>query len=106
MPFASIDNYLHSFGILCKDRLNYYQKKKWKNAISDKDFSNHKKKVYRREKNPASVITTKQAHEVCELIMTGNSPTVIADILNIPRSIVYRIRDRKTWQCVSQYYLF
>lgn len=82
------------------------EKKIWKNAISDKDFSNHKKKVYRGEKNPASVITTKQAHEVCELIMTGNSPTVIADILNIPRSIVYRIRDRKTWQCVSQYYLF
>ena len=59
MPFASIDNYLHSFGILCKDRLNYYQKKKIKNlvfgnsiAVEEPLFLNRKVDLekYKREK--------------------------------------------------------
>lgn len=84
------------------------EKKAWKNIVSDRDFSNREKKVYhgRGEKNPSSVITDKQAHEVCKLMVAGKSPTAVADILNIPRSIVYSIHSGKAWQCVSQYYIF
>lgn len=82
------------------------EKRIWKNAVLDRDFSNRKKKVYCGEKNPSSVITDKQAHEVCKLMVAGKSPTAIADILNIPKSIVYSIHSGKAWQCVSQYYIF
>lgn len=82
------------------------EKRIWKNAVLDRDFANRKKKIYCGEKNPSSVITSKQAHEVCKLMVAGKSPTAIADILNISRSIVYSIHSGKTWQCVSQYYIF
>lgn len=82
------------------------EKQIWKDSIKNKDFSKRKKKVYFGEENPSAKVTKRQVHQICRLLVENNSPTVIAKMVGVPRSIIYKIRDGKTWASVSQYYIF
>lgn len=81
--------------------------KRWK-SISDKyDFTNFDKSSYVcGESNKMSKITELEAHQICQLLENGVSPTDIGKMLNKPRSIIYRIKHHKTWVNVSSQYDF
>lgn len=79
----------------------------WSSVSCDYNIDNYDiKTVYKGESNPSSVITTKQAKKICKLLEKGKTPTEVSKKLNIPRSIVYRIKNRKSWTSVSEKYDF
>lgn len=79
----------------------------WSSISDNYNIKNYNiKTIYKGEKNPSSIITSKQAKKICKLLENGKTPTQISKKLDIPRSIIYRIKHRKTWTDISQKYNF
>ena len=79
----------------------------WKSISDQYDISKYNQTGYIKGKdNKSSKITEKQAKKVCKLLQDGKTPTEVSIKLNIPRSIIYRIKDHKTWKDISKRYNF
>ena len=82
--------------------------KRWKTISSKYDFSDYDKssRASKGSSNGSSKINEEIASEICKHLENHESPTDIANQLDVPRSIVYKIRNHTSWTHVSCNYDF
>lgn len=82
--------------------------KRWKSISCKYDFSGYDKstRASKGSSNGSSKINEDIASEICKHLEDHESPTDIAKQLDVPRSIVYKIRNHTSWTHVSCNYNF
>ena len=81
---------------------------RWKSISSKYDFSDYDKstRASKGSSNGSSKINEEIASEICKHLENHESPTAISKQLDVPRSIVYKIRNHTSWTHVSCNYDF
>ena len=82
--------------------------KRWKSISCKYDFSDYDKttRASKGSSNGSSKIDEDIADIICKHLANHESPTDIAKLLDVPRSIIYKIRNHTSWMHVSCKYDF
>ena len=91
---------------------NHYTNLEWKTR-GENTSSAHKHKYIDNvgDKHAGAIITTRQAHEICDLLDDDKTYDEILKIMNLPntkqyRTLLVRIKNRNAWRSVSDHHIF